>query len=113
MSSKPYDRAWIHDNPELFTILHAINNTSLKERFLKDIEKMSNKGKTEMEIIDKSVRAAAAGKIPGYRKPTVDTLGKQTRRDDGGSQAGAPQGLQPIPYLLQIRTNVSYRGIWT
>ena len=108
----PYDRAWIHDNPELFNILHAINNTSLKEMFLKDIEKMSDKGKTKMEIIDHYVRAAATGKVPGYRKPTVDTLGEQ-RRDDGGSQAGAPQGLQPVPYFLQIRTNVSYSGIWT
>lgn len=111
----PYDRDWIHDEPALFNILHAINNKSLKDRFLDEIEEfwMSNKNRTVMEIIDHFVDLAADGKIHGYRKPTVDALGDQRRRDDGGSQAGAPQSLQPIPYLPQIRTNVSYSGSWT
>ena len=135
MSSVPYSREWIYLERVLANILLGISDPNKKENFLERIEWMSREeGKTEVQIIRHYSRPGAAEEVDGYQKFTPYNLGdprvhqrsanEQRRRDDGGSQAGARHGstsaqmsglefnsnLHSIPYLLQIRTNVSYSG---
>ena len=127
MSSFPeHGLDWIETSIETARILHMINDPDLKKKFIEDVKSKTSRFSTREKLL-KYYENLNPETVPGYEKLTPDTLSAAMEgrsRGNGGSQAGAPHNpmsteflgpgsrskLHLIPYLLQIRTNVSYNG---
>ena len=128
---------WIQDVESMRKILEGIDDPYWKEDFIKEVRRQSRRFSTHKQLLDYyTYQVNPKTDVRGYREPTPNTVkdpstrsypsgyNQRSGRDDGGSQAGARQDtmtaqmaglevnskLHLIPYLLQIRTNVSYYG---